>query len=188
MTSGLRCSVNNHCFPVVLHHLSNYHRNLEYKIPCNKSIQNPKRDRGEADVNMDKTPVGFHQRAACKQCAGGLKELVGLVQDYEVSRAVVPQPYQIGRSPDAVINGRFESHTEPRLTGLLAFYGKECSAHCYCTCRLAVNTGFVCPSACKTVKSLTHHHRLSSTLLSLFADDSILWVWGISISWNISQR
>lgn len=57
-----------------------------------------------------------------------------------MSQAAASQLYQIGPSPDAVINGRFEGLTEPGLTGLSCLFMGRSAVHAT-TGRLDINTG-----------------------------------------------
>lgn len=57
-----------------------------------------------------------------------------------VPPAVAPRLYQIGPSPDALINWVFEGLTEPRLTGLSCLFMGRSAVHA-ATSRLDVNTG-----------------------------------------------
>lgn len=57
-----------------------------------------------------------------------------------MSQAAAPQLYQIGPSPDVVINGLFEGLTQPRRRALSClFMGR--SAIRAATSRLGINTG-----------------------------------------------
>lgn len=53
---------------------------------------------------------------------------------------MTPQLYQIGPSPDALINWVFEGLAEPRLTGLSCLFMGRSAVHA-ATSRLDVNTG-----------------------------------------------
>lgn len=57
-----------------------------------------------------------------------------------MSPAAAPPLYQIGRSPDAVINVLFEGRTKPRLTGPSCLFMGRSAVH-VATSRLDVNTG-----------------------------------------------
>lgn len=56
-----------------------------------------------------------------------------------MSRAAAPRLYQIGFPPDAAINGLFEGHSEPRLTGLSCLFMERSAAHA-ATGRIDINT------------------------------------------------
>lgn len=82
-----------------------------------------------------------------------------------MSQAAASQLYQIGPSPDEVINGLFEGLAVPRLTGLSCLFMGRSAVH-VATSRLDINTGLA-----RVVLLAKHSYRL---LLVLYLDICLL--------------